>query len=275
MQIHPYFGNIRTQLIDRLDKAEHSIKVAMAWFTNQVIFQVLLDKAASGIKVELAISDSEANFRPGSHLYFSGLERKGMAVHIIRTIGDRFMHHKFAVIDNEQVLTGSYNWSSSAHTNLENMLVINDHTVANIYSLQYNHLVRSTASVPLHRFLQHIEVSPTTEVQLMDIEMFNLEKEFNSEVDKAMRETEQIGVKLRFNIVYGMIKRYTAVGAATKLSNDDEQSGFLKLIEINRPDLTFEYLTAKTKFARLFDKNTIENAKKKLFPYIGRAIDLI
>ena len=38
--------------------------------------------------------------------------------------GDK-LHHKFAVIDNKKVMTGSFNWSPSAtHTNDETQLVI-------------------------------------------------------------------------------------------------------------------------------------------------------
>ena len=35
------------------------------------------------------------------------------------------LHHKFTVIDNKSVITGSFNWSpSAAHTNDESLLVI-------------------------------------------------------------------------------------------------------------------------------------------------------
>lgn len=275
MSVTPYFGNIRDQLIDCLDKAESSIKIAMAWFTNQTIFQVVIDKAASGVKVELLISDSESNFRQNSALDFSALERKFMFVHVMRTTNNRFMHHKFAVIDNSRVLTGSYNWSGSAHTNMENMIVIDDSALAKIYSVQFDHLVQNNYAVTLSEFLENFQVTAAIETEVVDVVMFNLEKQFNLEVEAAMRETERIGVKLRFDIVYGMIRRYTAVGAAAKLSNDAEQSGFLKLIEINRADLTFEYLTSKAVFAKLFDKRTVDSAKNKLYRYIGDEVNMI
>ena len=44
--------------------------------------------------------------------------------------GDK-AHHKFAVIDNKTVITGSFNWSPSAgHTNDETLLVINSPQLA-------------------------------------------------------------------------------------------------------------------------------------------------
>ena len=40
------------------------------------------------------------------------------------TRGDK-LHHKFAVVDNTTVITGSFNWSpSAAHQNDETLLVI-------------------------------------------------------------------------------------------------------------------------------------------------------
>jgi hypothetical protein len=78
---------------------------------------------------------------------------------------------------------------------------------------------------------------------------------------------------LRMDIIQNMIDRYTAVGAAKKLSNDDEQSGFIKLVTINRADLTFEHHTARSRFQKLFDKTTIKNAKEKLRPYLGNEVD--
>ena len=44
--------------------------------------------------------------------------------------GDK-LHHKFAVIDNKKVITGSFNWSpSAAHTNDETLLVIHSPQLA-------------------------------------------------------------------------------------------------------------------------------------------------
>ena len=44
--------------------------------------------------------------------------------------GDK-LHHKFAVIDNKTVITGSFNWSpSAAHTNHETLLVIHSPQLA-------------------------------------------------------------------------------------------------------------------------------------------------
>ena len=276
MSSFAYFGDIRGKIIDQLEEAEHTIKIAMAWFTNQTIFHVVLNKAAGGVQIELVVSDSESNFRHGSCLDFQALQRKGMNVHVINSEGGlRFMHHKFAVIDNKKVITGSYNWSSNAQTNFENIIIINDESIANIYTLQFNLLAKKDVSVSIDTFLKKGILSPTLATENNDITMFLLTKEFNESVDKAMHEASLLNIGLRMDIIHGMIIKYTAVGAAKKLSNDTEQSGFLKLVAENRIDLTFEYLTAQSHFASLFDKETIRHAKEKLRPYLRNIVDTL
>ncbi|MEM1518588.1 MAG: phospholipase D-like domain-containing protein, partial [Nitrososphaerota archaeon] len=48
------------------------------------------------------------------------------------------MHHKFAVIDDEVVITGSYNWSAAAEDkNDENLVVLRDEEVAQLYRKEF------------------------------------------------------------------------------------------------------------------------------------------
>ena len=57
--------------------------------------------------------------------------------------GDK-LHHKFAVIDNKTVITGSFNWSpSTAHTNDETLLVIHSPKLAAHFTREMNRMWRS------------------------------------------------------------------------------------------------------------------------------------
>jgi len=54
------------------------------------------------------------------------------------------LQHKFAVIDNKTVITGSFNWSpSAAHTNAETLLVIRSTKLAAHFTREMNRLWRS------------------------------------------------------------------------------------------------------------------------------------
>ena len=54
------------------------------------------------------------------------------------------MHHKFCVIDNQKVITGSYNWSDNAENkNDENAAVMYDNDRASDYSVTFRELFNS------------------------------------------------------------------------------------------------------------------------------------
>ena len=56
--------------------------------------------------------------------------------------GDK-LHHKFAVIDDTTVITGSFNWSpSAAHQNDETLMVIHNPQIAAIFENEFNRLLR-------------------------------------------------------------------------------------------------------------------------------------
>ena len=56
--------------------------------------------------------------------------------------GDK-LHHKFAVIDNKTVITGSFNWSpSAAHTNDETLLVIESPQLAAHFTREMDRMWR-------------------------------------------------------------------------------------------------------------------------------------
>ena len=269
-----FFGDIRMRIADKLYEAQESDQIAMAWFTNEVLFKVVLNLAAAGKKVELIISDSHSNFQHDSCLDFGALCRKNAKVFVARSnSGSNFMHHKFAIIDQQQVITGSYNWSNNAQTNFENVVLMKDAQVSGVYATQFEWLVGQPCIVPFEVFIAHPKVAPIIEVEADDSAMFRLARIFNEAVASAMHEADSLRLGLRMDIIRNMINRYTAVGAARKLSNDPEQSGFLKLVAENRADLTFEYLTARSEFAPLFDKATIKSAKEKLRPYLREAVD--
>ena len=51
------------------------------------------------------------------------------------------MHDKFCIIDNQIVITGSYNWTDNAEfKNDENIVILKDNEQATKYSLEYKRL---------------------------------------------------------------------------------------------------------------------------------------
>ena len=56
-----YSNNIQNVIQRELFAANSSIKIAVAWFTNDLLFQPLLLKLATGVKVDLILNKDEIN----------------------------------------------------------------------------------------------------------------------------------------------------------------------------------------------------------------------
>lgn len=129
-----YFDNIERQVINDLRGARVSILVAMAWFTNQRIADVLIEKYKEGLDVKVVSFDDYTNSKFGVDL--------GEIPHKkVKVPSGGIMHDKFCVIDNQKVLTGSYNWSEKAEKkNVENVPVLYDDARASDYSVEFRRL---------------------------------------------------------------------------------------------------------------------------------------
>ena len=108
MQTEAVFENIAERIQQEIHQANHSICIAMAWFTNQAIFERLIQKAKEGIEISLMISNDEINLN--SSIDFEQLNIGKSKVYKIGDGKKELLHHKFCVIDNNLVISGSYNW---------------------------------------------------------------------------------------------------------------------------------------------------------------------
>ena len=111
----------------------------MAWFTSAELFDALLSCLKRNVNVELILLDNAINY-----MYyapdFNKLINAGGHLRIAdSSIG--FMHHKFCVIDNKIVITGSYNWTYYAETrNVENIVITDNSEIVNLYLMEYKRL---------------------------------------------------------------------------------------------------------------------------------------
>lgn len=122
--IKTYFENIRVNILSKISKAEKEIIVAVYWFTNQELFDVLLKKLCDGVSVELIIHNDFINNRVNG-LPFQKLIDNGCKFYFSDT--NNPMHNKFCVIDGSILINGSYNWTYFAEDkNRENILVIEE-----------------------------------------------------------------------------------------------------------------------------------------------------
>lgn len=124
MKTQAYFEKIHQQITLQLNKSSKSILLAIAWLTDDKLYNILCAKAKEGVEVQILIANNEINLN--SKLNFSELKENGGEIY---WIGKNFnyaplMHNKFCIIDNEVLIFGSYNWTRKARTNHESITVI-------------------------------------------------------------------------------------------------------------------------------------------------------
>ena len=118
-----------------LDGAHSSLDICVFTITDDEIAYAIRRAQHDRVRIRI-ITDNERAWDLGSDVFRladAGLE--------VRQDSDaNHMHHKFAVVDDRQVITGSLNWTRSSSYNHENLLVCGDLQVVSAYRQQFDRL---------------------------------------------------------------------------------------------------------------------------------------
>ena len=119
-----------------INAAQRRILVAVYVFTNDRLANALIAAHNRGVEVRVVLEAESAEMR-GSE--YQRLKEAGVD---IRLDGNpALMHHKFMVIDEHIVVTGSYNWSRAAEeANDENLVAILSEDVAKQFIEEFDRL---------------------------------------------------------------------------------------------------------------------------------------
>lgn len=116
-----YFEEIQSQIKSEIFRAKYIIWVAVAWFTDRELYDLLVKKRIEGINVQLLIIDDEINKNAGLNFgkdfWVRKVPKKGQF--------ENLMHHKFCIIDLKTVIHGTYNWTNKARFNNETIDIEN------------------------------------------------------------------------------------------------------------------------------------------------------
>lgn len=236
MQTEAVFVNIAERIQQEISKAQKSVFIAVAWFTNKNLFNELVNKARNGCTVSLIISNDNINLN--SSIDFDQLAIGKSRVYKIGNGDTELMHNKFCVIDYSTVITGSYNWSYKAESNFENVIITsNDTTLAEQFISEFNNIrrqyypdaVNEEIVFPLNKIIKRLEILKNY-ILLEDIEELNKEtsklKEynFNSDLQEIIDDVR----KEEFSSAINKIQNFISKNQQLSIWTDPEISA-LKL----------------------------------------------
>lgn len=207
--INTYFSqkdNLQEVILENLDSANHHLMIAVAWFTDRKLFDKILQKIASGVKVELIITKHQ--FNDESPNDYEIINNKGG---VFIEIGGNYstMHHKFCIIDHRILLQGSFNWTKKANeSNNETLLVIKDDAQSiNEFTAEFDRLKKFAGieeeahQLEIAKALQYfdiikafIKIGKTTELNTYIYELKSI-KEFKELVEYLFKGEYEMGLK--------------------------------------------------------------------------------
>ena len=140
-QISTYFSpdnDILSSLVKEIESAKKSIHFMAFSFTEDTLGSAMRDRFASGIDIQGVFEKRQIS----QYSEYEQMKAAGMSVIQDRNKGT--MHHKVIVIDEETVITGSYNFSKNAEErNSENLLIIKGNPdIAQAYLAEFDRIVR-------------------------------------------------------------------------------------------------------------------------------------
>jgi len=139
--IEVYFASeneVVDEIIAEINRAQRNIRFMSFSFTRDDIGAALLGRAAAGVDVQGVFENT------GSVTQFSELPRLFCAGIDVRQDGNNgILHHKVFVIDEQVVITGSFNFSNNAvESNDENVVIIRDPDLAALYLEEFGRVQR-------------------------------------------------------------------------------------------------------------------------------------
>jgi phosphatidylserine/phosphatidylglycerophosphate/cardiolipin synthase-like enzyme len=166
--IKPLFNkDIKPELQRLLSQAKASIKIAVAWFNDADLFAILKAKNNDVHIVVVIVNDKTNNSRGNNFADFIDANKDFYFAN-----SQNLMHHKFCIIDNEILITGSYNWTRGAKSNHENVLLIESASdVVSEYSQKFDDLIFNkhplTKEEYVHSKDESLDLSAADNIQLL------------------------------------------------------------------------------------------------------------
>lgn len=139
-QIEIYFSpqdSTLEHILEVVNAAQESVYFLAYSFTSDELADALIDKAKSGVTVRGVFDKDQYHSNLGTE--FDRLHNAGIDAQLDGN--PRLMHNKVIIIDQQIVITGSYNFSNNAEfQNDENTLIIHNQDIATKYMAEFQQI---------------------------------------------------------------------------------------------------------------------------------------
>lgn len=127
------FEDIRNQIIVEIRNAKYLIWIAMAWFTDPVLFNELKKKKQQGVTIEIVLDNNDKNKNAEFDI------DKEFSPHwiTIQSQYKNYMHEKFCIIDLQTVIHGTFNWTKAANFNKEHISIDRNRETAESFANEF------------------------------------------------------------------------------------------------------------------------------------------
>jgi len=157
--VEAYFDDILSKIQSELSDANHSIKIAVSWFTNYALFKIVNELADKGIDIEIVINNDLIN-NGGYCLNFNELISKE-SVRFYLVEYPHLLHHKFCIIDDRTVINGSYNWTRFSGSNYENIMIIrNDVNSVSAFNDEFKRILQQAEHKDIDKMPDNVPERP-------------------------------------------------------------------------------------------------------------------
>ncbi|OQY46044.1 MAG: hypothetical protein B6242_08785 [Anaerolineaceae bacterium 4572_78] len=138
-RLETYFApedKVADRIVAELKKAKNNIRFMAFSFTEDSIGEAVIEQAKNGVDVQGIFE------KRGSETKYSEFGRmKKKKLNVLQDGNRYILHHKTFIIDDEIVITGSFNFSKNANKNNdENILIIDNKKIAGMFVAEFTKL---------------------------------------------------------------------------------------------------------------------------------------
>jgi phosphatidylserine/phosphatidylglycerophosphate/cardiolipin synthase-like enzyme len=127
-------GGIENELVDAINQAQKTIDVAIYNISLPNVTDALIAAFERGVMVRMVMESEAMDGKSPERLRLAGIDM----------VGDNregLMHHKFVIIDSQEVWMGSLNFTSTGvYKDFNNLVRIRSTRVAQNYSVEFNEM---------------------------------------------------------------------------------------------------------------------------------------